>query len=80
MCTAEDAGTACQYESFTGCLCYTTLPGTFAPCQKVDPTCTAATAPPPADPGAGGFSAKIALPPIEGCSCINTSWMCNFRP
>jgi hypothetical protein len=82
-CTDEDAGAACQYDQFTGCLCY--APSAFAYCQKVDPTCTAAgtagapaAAPPPADPGVGGFSTNIALPPQQVCRCAAGMWTCTF--
>jgi hypothetical protein len=84
-CSAEDAGAACQYEPGSGCLCYPSAPGTFTFCQKVDPTCVyvapgtagAAAAPPP-DPGAGGVSAKIALPPHQVCICNAGTWTCTF--
>lgn len=76
MCSAADAGTACQYDPSTNCLCYPSAPGTYTFCQKVDPTCTY-MAPAPAE-GAGGISAKIALPPREVCTCVGTTWSCTF--
>jgi len=78
MGACEDAGTSCQYD-YTNCLCYPTAPGIFIQCQKVDPTCTGVvTAAPPADPGAGGFSAKVALPPRQVCTCSAGTWLCAF--
>ena len=81
-CSGEDANVSCQYDPGTGCLCYPSAPGTFVPCQKVDPTCTfmAMPASPPREEGVGGTSAKIALPPRQICSCNGTSWLCNFGP
>ena len=85
-CGANDNGLKCEYDNFTGCLCYESAPGTFGNCQKVDPTCMmmaaggaggAAAAPPPA-PGAGGVSAKVALPPHEVCSCNAGTWACTY--
>jgi hypothetical protein len=74
MCSADDAGIACQYEAGSGCLCYPSAPGTFTPCQKVDPTCVFM-----ASAGAGGVSAKIALPPHQVCSCVASAWSCPFN-
>jgi hypothetical protein len=86
-CGANDNGLRCEYDNFTGCLCYESPPGTFGICQKVDPTCMmmaaeggsggAAASPPPA-PGAGGVSARVALPPHEVCSCNAGTWACTF--
>jgi hypothetical protein len=79
-CSADDANVSCQYDPNTGCLCYPSAPGTFYPCQKVDPTCTymaPAAAPPPAE-GTGGFSAKVALPPHQVCRCTATMWTCSY--
>ncbi len=82
-CTADMAGAACQYD-FTGCLCYPLPPGSFALCQKVNPACTTdpglPPVPPPAEQGAGGISAKIALPPQEVCRCTAGTWACGFGP
>jgi hypothetical protein len=75
MCSADDAGTACEYEPGSGCLCYPTTPGSFTFCQKVDPNCVFMA---PAAAGAGGVSAKIALPPHEVCSCLASAWSCTF--
>jgi hypothetical protein len=81
-CAATDTGLKCEYDNFTGCLCYTSQPGSFGICQKVDSTCTnaggAASAAPPPDAGTGGISAKVALPPHEICSCNAATWTCNF--
>jgi hypothetical protein len=80
-CVASDTGLSCEYDAFTNCLCYMRPPGNFALCQKVDPTCPAAggaPAAPPPSPGAGGISAKIALPPQQVCSCIAGMWSCGF--
>lgn len=80
MGTCEDAGTSCQYD-YANCLCYPTAPGTFIQCQKVNPTCPAGTGGAPAAApaeGAGGVSAKIALPPRQVCTCSAGNWMCAF--
>jgi hypothetical protein len=81
-CDASDSGLKCEYDNFTGCLCYTSQPGSFGICQKVDPTCTnaggAASAGSPSDGGSGGISAKVALPPHEICSCSAETWACTF--
>jgi hypothetical protein len=72
---------SCEYDQFTGCLCYS---GSYGFCERVDPECPnnggAGGAPPaaPAQGGSGGFSVKIALPPQQICSCANGSWTCNF--
>ena len=76
-CSADDAGLACQYDNFSGCLCYPNVAGTFTPCQKVDPTCPSTAAPAPAD-GAGGASGKVAPPPLQVCSCAASTWSCHF--
>lgn len=76
VCPADDTGVRCEYENYTNCLCYPTPPGYYAPCQRVDQTCTA-TSP---DPGAGGISAKIAVPPKEVCGCASGTWSCGFGP
>jgi hypothetical protein len=73
-CSADDVGTACEYEPGSGCLCYPSAPGTFMFCQKVDPNCVFMAA-----AGAGGVSAKIALPPHEVCSCVASAWGCTFN-
>jgi len=81
VCSADDANVACEYDPSTGCLCYPSAPGTFTPCNKVDPTCTYMATPaaaPPPDAGAGGVTAKIALPPHQVCRCTATMWMCTF--
>jgi hypothetical protein len=75
MCSADAAGTACEYEPGSGCLCYPSTPGSFTFCQKVDPTCVFMA---PAAAGAGGVSAKIALPPHEVCSCVTSAWSCTY--
>jgi hypothetical protein len=82
-CSADDANVSCQYEPGTGCLCYPSAPGTYTPCQKVDPSCvyvapTAAPAPAPPPSGTGGVTAKIALPPHEVCSCVAQTWNCTY--
>lgn len=76
-CSADDAGLACQYDIFTGCLCFPSVAGTFTPCQKVDPTCPSTPAPAPAD-GAGGASGKVAPPSQQICSCSASMWSCHF--
>jgi len=80
----------CEYNYFSGCLCYDSL-NAFSFCQQVDPTCMyeaggagGATstggaagaggavpmgAPAPSEAGAGGISAKVALPPQKKCMC-----------
>jgi hypothetical protein len=73
----EDAGLMCQYD-FNGCLCSTPQPIGY--CPKVDPTCVGgpAAAPPP-DPGAGGFTTKIAIaPPPRVCTCSAGMWACTY--
>jgi hypothetical protein len=80
VCAADEAGAACQYNPNNGCLCY--RGGAFVyPCAQVDPTCGsggAASAPPPQAAGAGGISAKIALPPNQVCTCTAGAWSCTF--
>jgi len=82
MCGADDAGTACQYDPGSGCLCYPSASGSYTLCQKVDPTCVymtpAAAAPAPLPEGTGGITAKIALPQREVCTCVNSAWSCTF--
>lgn len=80
VCTADDAGLKCEYDPNTGCLCYPSAPGSYTPCQKVNPGCVyQAPAPAPAeDAAAGGVSGKIALPPHQYCSCSGTNWTCTF--
>jgi len=90
VCAGADTGLNCQYDYFSQCLCYTTAPGTFSLCQKVDPTCTMSSAGGAAGAGGiaeaggaagmagiGGIAAKIALPPRLACSCSAMSWVCN---
>ena len=77
-CSADDAGLACQYDNSSGCLCYPNAPGTFTPCQKVDPTCAIAPTGAAPAPGAGGSTAKIALPPMQICRCASSTWTCSF--
>jgi hypothetical protein len=82
-CTPEEAGVSCQYDQYTGCLCYSNPAILYGLCNKVDPTCpsggaAAAPAPAPADGGIGGISAKIAVPPHQICSCSGGSWLCTF--
>jgi hypothetical protein len=76
MGTCDDAGTSCQYD-YTNCLGYPTAPGTFTPCQKVDPACTGVVQAAPFE-GTGGISAKVALPPRQVCTCSAGNWMCAF--
>ena len=76
MGTCDDAGTSCQYD-YTNCLCYPTAPGTFTPCQKVDPACTGFVQAAPFE-GTGGISAKVALPPRQVCTCTAGNWMCAY--
>ena len=76
-CDAADAGLSCQYDSFSGCLCYPYTTGTFPPCHKVDPTCTSPVAPAPAE-GGGGTSGKVAPPPVQTCACSASTWTCHF--
>ena len=78
-CDAQDEGISCQYDEFTGCLCYSS---TYGYCQQVDPTCPSAggtggtggtggaggaggasDAGGAGAGGVGGFQAKIAAPP-----------------
>jgi hypothetical protein len=67
-------GVACDYNYFNGCLCQSS-PDVFTTCTQVDPTCTAiggagaGALPLPFDPGSGGISAKVALPPQQRCVC-----------
>ncbi len=89
-CMAADSGLACQYDNFTNCLCYSTAPGTFTICQKVDPTCPSSggaagvagagggVANMAGAAGTGGVSAKIALPPHLICSCTGSAWNCTY--
>jgi hypothetical protein len=74
----QSEGLSCQYDQFSGCLCYTQPPGIYAGfCQKVNPNCpndvpiggTGAGGSGPlggaggaSDGGIGGISAKIAFP------------------
>jgi hypothetical protein len=72
----------CEYNYFSGCLCYDSA-NMFSICQQVDPTCmyqppsnTGGTggasqmaAPAPSEAGAGGITAKVALPPQKKCMC-----------
>jgi hypothetical protein len=76
-CSADDAGLACQYDNFSGCLCYPNMIGTLTSCQQVDPTCSSTTAPTPAA-GAGGAAGKVAPPPLQVCSCSASTWSCHF--
>jgi hypothetical protein len=83
VCTPEQSGFACQYDQYTGCLCYSNPAILYGLCNQVDPTCAsggaAATPPPaPAEGGAGGISTKIALPPHQICSCSGGNWLCTF--
>ena len=75
----EDAGLKCQYD-FSGCLCYPQ--GTFGYCPRVDTTCVGGPVPaaaPPPDPGAGGFTTKLAVaPPARICTCSADVWACNY--
>jgi len=81
-CTTEETGASCEYDVYSGCLCYSTLSNVYALCTKVDPACgtggSASAPPPPADEGIGGFSVKIALPPHQRCSCTGGNWTCTF--
>ena len=77
VCSADDAGLTCQYDNFSGCLCYPNMAGTLTPCQIVDPTCTNTDAPTPAA-GAAGASGKIAPPRLQICSCSASAWTCHF--
>ena len=54
-CNADDAGLRCEYESFSVCLCYMSTPGSYLPCQKVDPQCPNSSV-----GGAGGAAAAGA--------------------
>lgn len=82
-CTGDESGASCQYNPGNGCLCYRSAQFVY-PCPQVDPMCGsagsggAASAPPPQAPGAGGISAKIALPPTELCTCTAGNWSCTF--
>jgi hypothetical protein len=92
-CGADDATLSCQYELGSGCLCYDQPQGTFAYCQRVDPNCmyvppgvagaagttgTGGTAAASGfEPGVGGFSTKIALPPKLRCGCSAGMWACS---
>lgn len=82
VCSADEAGVSCEYDAYTGCLCYSVPANGFALCTKVDPACpnggAAGAPPPPADEGVGGFSVKIALPPHQICSCTSGNWACAF--
>lgn len=88
MCDAEEADLSCQYDRFTGCLCYAP-PGVFAYCQQVDTMCTLATgnggsagtagAADAGSAGIGGISTKIAIAPTpQVCTCSSGSWACTF--
>lgn len=81
QCEADEANAACQYNPSNGCLCY--RGGAFVyPCTQVDTKCGmagsggASAAPPPAE--SGGFSAKIAVPPTQVCTCTAGNWSCSF--
>jgi len=80
-CKADDAGLSCQYSVGDNCLCYPTAPGTFTFCQKVDPTCpqiNSGGTSSGGSAGAGGASAKVALPPRQRCTCTAGTWSCTF--
>jgi hypothetical protein len=84
MGACKDAMLSCEYEQFTGCLCYSE-PGNFSGfCDKVDPYCPnggGTGGAPPAAPeaaGIGGITVKIALPPQQICACVNGNWSCSF--
>ena len=82
-CGEQDAGLSCQYDQFTGCLCYGS-PNIYTFCQQVDANCPnigdaggAATTGGASMAGAGGIFAKIAAPPPhQVCTCTAGTWSC----
>jgi hypothetical protein len=87
VCTDQDPELSCEYDQFTGCLCYTN-PNTYAFCQQVDDNCpniggAAGTGGSVGASGAagmaglGGISAKIVAPPQPlVCTCTTATWSC----
>lgn len=83
MGECREAGLACRYDQFNGCLCYS---GVYGFCDQVDPDCPNGSSAggvgggPPAARAqdTGGFSTKIAVPPQQLCTCLNSSWNCSF--
>ncbi len=78
-----DVTLSCQYDDYTGCLCYSPPPN-YVLCQLVDPTCPndagagGATPPEAGTGGVGGFSTKVVLPPKMTCRCTESMWACGF--